>query len=243
MTVPPRTPAERPAVILLHGSVVNGRMWDPIVPSITPTHRVFTPDLPGHGYRRNEPYTVASAAAAVQELVGSLAPSQVVLVGDSLGSYTAMAAAPALGDRLAGAVLAGATANFRGLTAIAMGLRGALFRIFPKDRLQRILETRVAREFEAGPAMVEDGLRPDAFGEAVASLRGIDFRPLLAGIAAPVLLVNGTRDRLARRDEASFLAAARRGSLELFPGVGHGVSIIKPAEYARVIVEFLNRLN
>ncbi len=239
MNAPSRGPDDRPAVILLHGAVLNSRMWDPIAPVLARTHRVFTPDLPGHGARRDERYTVAGAVDTVRSLVTSLAPSRVVLVGDSLGSYTAMAAAEAVADRLDGAVLAGATATFRGLMALSAGLRGWLAGLLPQDRLLQRLNLRVGREFEAGPAMVAAGLRPAAFAEAVAALRGIDFRSMLARIDAPVLLVNGTRDWLNRREEPRFLAAARRGTLRLVPGAGHGVSIIKPGEYALLISEFL----
>ena len=85
-----------PVLILLHGATLNGRMWDPVRRYLDPAYRVIAPDLPGHGTRRNEPYTVEAAVAAAVAAAQSVAPAPVILVGDSLGGYTSIASASAL---------------------------------------------------------------------------------------------------------------------------------------------------
>lgn len=82
-------------------------MWDPVVAALGAEFQVHTPDLPGHGARAGEPFRMAAAVAMVREVVEAVAPAPVVLGGDSLGSYVALASAPNLGDRLRGLVLAG----------------------------------------------------------------------------------------------------------------------------------------
>ena len=59
----------------------------------------------------------------------------------------------------------------------------------------------------------------------VTVLRGIDFRARLAAVEQPVLIVNGSKDKLFVEQEASFLAVARRASSHRFEGCDHGVSL------------------
>ncbi len=53
-----------PTLILLHGATLNGRMWDPVRRALDPRWRVLTPDLPGHGARSAERYTLPTAGEA-----------------------------------------------------------------------------------------------------------------------------------------------------------------------------------
>src|SRR6202007_3321734 len=54
-----------PTLILLHGATCNGRMWDALRRGLDPKLQVLAPDLPGHGSRRGEPYTLQGAVDTV----------------------------------------------------------------------------------------------------------------------------------------------------------------------------------
>src|SRR5881394_46525 len=85
-----------PALILIHGATLNWASWNPVRRHLDPRWRVLAIDLPGHGARRGERYTVEGAAEAVAAAAKAVAPAKVVLIGDSLGGYSAMAASASI---------------------------------------------------------------------------------------------------------------------------------------------------
>jgi len=88
---------EKPVLVLLHGATGNGRMWAPVRRILEARgYRVLTPDLPGHGSRRAEQFSLQAAVQAVVEAVASVEPAPVVVAGDSLGGYVTMASAGSL---------------------------------------------------------------------------------------------------------------------------------------------------
>src|SRR5262245_29195043 len=182
-------------------------MWDPVVRELSGEFRIVTPDLPGHGTRAGEPFRLEVAVTAVRDAALALSPSPVVLAGDSLGGYVALAAAAAVGSQLRGAFLSGCTANFQGPAGWLHVAQVGLTHLFDPAKLHARLAERVAREYAAGPAVVEAGLRPAAFAEAVAELRRRDSRAELARLEVAVLLVNGIHDWPHRLGERRMLAA------------------------------------
>jgi len=233
---------DRPGLVFLHGATLNAGMWEPVAAKFRRDYPVAVPDLPGHGRRAAEPFAMATAVATVEATVADLEVSGVVLIGDSLGSYVAIATASRLGARFKGAVLGGATARFHGVIPFGQVLRGALISLFGSRFFRPWLEDKVANDFQAGRAAVAGGIRTEAFQEAVRELRAIDFTRLLREIRAPLLFVNGVSDRPHRSGEARSLAAAPRARLVVMPQVGHGVSLRRPAEFAALVAEFLGSL-
>jgi pimeloyl-ACP methyl ester carboxylesterase len=249
MTSP--TESAAPTLILIHGATLNGRMWDPVRRDLDPRWRVVAPDLPGHGARRAEVYTLAGGVATVADAVRSVAPAPFVLVGDSLGGYTAQAAASSLPqDGLKGLVLGGSSTNIIGTAVWPFVLRTALFKVllmlFGEDRLTRKSLSKALRDMgirdDDAQAMIDAGLSLRAFSQAVTALRGIDFRTRLANVTQPVLLVNGSDDKVMVRQEPSFLAAAQRGSHHRFAKCGHGVSLLRHSEFAALVNDFASGL-
>lgn len=231
-------PATNPTLILIHGAVLNRRMWDPIAAALRDRYPVITPDLPGHGTRAKEPFRLARAAAVVTEAVATAGSGPVVLIGDSLGSYSAVAAAPALGTRLAGLFLAGCGADVRGLTSWLYLPVIWLSRLWPAAKLKATLEAKMAREYLSGPAMVAEGLHPEVYETAVAELRDLDLGAALPALTAPILLVNGTGDWRHRWGARRF-AGLTTVRIRLIQGVGHGVTLTRPAEVVGLIDEFV----
>ncbi|MEO8451525.1 MAG: alpha/beta hydrolase [Gemmatimonadota bacterium] len=239
MDTPAQSSSRNPALVLLHGAVLNGRMWDPVAAELMADFEILTPDLPGHGSRMGEPFRLAAAVTIVRDLVSSLAPAPVVLVGDSLGGYVSLASASTLGGRLKGAVLGGCTANFQGPASVPYAAQIGLTKLVPPAKLQTRLEQRIPKDYAAGAAILKGGIRPAAFAEAVAELKRVSFRAELAGLEVPILFVNGARDWLHRLGERGTLAAARNATLHRIPDVGHGVSILRPLIFAALIREFV----
>ena len=84
-------PAE---VLLVHGSGLNAHTWNTTVVALG--RPAVAVDLPGHGnssWRADADYRAEGNAATLGPVVGRLAPSASVVVGQSLGGLTAIALA------------------------------------------------------------------------------------------------------------------------------------------------------
>lgn len=247
----PTSTVDEPVLILIHGASGNGRMWDPVRRHLDPSRRVLAPDLPGHGAHRNEPFTLQSAVDSIAQLARSVAPAPVVLAGDSLGGYTALASAAALPrEQLRGLVLAGCSANMVGSALRALLIRQTLVmwmtRLLGEARLARLLAKDLSKMGigdEDIRALTAAGLNHRVFPQAVQALRGIDFRVRLAAVVQPVLVINGSKDKIFVEQEASFLAVAQHATSHRFEGCEHGVSLRRCREFAALVEGFADRLS
>jgi pimeloyl-ACP methyl ester carboxylesterase len=227
-------------LLLVHGAVLNGGMWAPIAADLSRDYNVLTPDLPGHGSRAGERFTLAAAVETVTGLAKSLAPAPVVLAGDSLGGYVSLASASALGDQLKGAVLAGCTAHFQGPVLLMFKAQLALTRMLSPETLKARLEASIRKEYpQAASAILSGGLAPGTFADAVAELRKVDFAAVLASFTPPLLLINGSRDLAHVFGERRARHANPRAEVRRLKGMGHGVSIRRPELFAGILRKFL----
>jgi pimeloyl-ACP methyl ester carboxylesterase len=241
----------KPVLILIHGATCNGRMWNAVSRHLDPRFHVLAPDLPGHGARRNERFTLSGAVDTVVAVARSVAPAPVVLVGDSLGGYTAMAAANSVPrEQLKGLVLGGCSANLMGMALLPYFVKIATFKfliaLFGEPRIigwtiPKLVNQMGMQENDVH-AMVDAGISLGVFEQAVHALRGIDFRRKFAAIEHPALVINGSRDRGMVRQEASFLADARQATSHRFEDCEHGVSILRSAEFAALVNTFAERV-
>jgi pimeloyl-ACP methyl ester carboxylesterase len=236
-----------PVLILLHGAGLSGRMWDPVRRGLDPRNRVIALDLPGHGVRREEKFTLDGTAAVVAAAAQSVAPAPVILVGDSLGGYSAIAAAASIPkSQLRGLVIAGAAANFENADYFRymrdVTIIGILATFIDETEFisKRLYKFGVAEK--DARAMTAGGLSARAVPAAVRAMIGVDFREKLAAVTVPVLFVNGSLDTRKRLQEAEFLAAAKNGSVHIIENSEHGVSMRRSAEFARIVNEFAARV-
>jgi pimeloyl-ACP methyl ester carboxylesterase len=211
-------------------------------PSIT----VIAPDLPGHGSRRDRPFTFGEALTLAADALDALAPRPTVVVGDSLGGYLALALAARTSRPLAGVVAGGCTyaiAGAGGLLARASGIaQDALVAIVGERIAERGLAaaTRRIAAPAAADAVVAGGFRLAARGESLAELARYDTLADVRAVAAPIVFINGAWDWPLRSGEDTFLAAARMGSRIVVPRRGHGVGFTAPAAFALVVVRLLD---
>jgi pimeloyl-ACP methyl ester carboxylesterase len=167
--------------------------------------------------------TVPSVSALAERLVGKLGEGPVLLVGHSQSCQVVVAAAQRH-PPVVGVVLLGPTTDPRlRFTAV---LAARWLRTAVRESLRQV-PLVVAQWARTGPrAMV-------ALWRAAAPDR-IDRR--LATLAAPVVVVRGTRDALCPHDWAARLAAAApAGRLEEIPGAAHMTVQTHPAEVAEIL--------
>ena len=79
---------------------------------------------------------------------------------------------------------------------------------------------------------------PDIAAALHECFEGIDVRPLLTRIRAPVLLLSGDKSRIASEHQKILAETLPHGRLELFAGYGHGVNLLQPERCARSALDF-----
>ncbi|MEV5480285.1 MULTISPECIES: alpha/beta fold hydrolase [Streptomyces] len=221
-------------LVFVHGLRVSGAMWQPVIQAIGKDHPTAAPDLPGHGSRRGEPFTVAGAVAAVADAIDELG-GRALLVGLSLGGFVATATAGAHPDRVLGLVAMGCSTQPSGLFAATYKAAGRLAVRYPRraDRLSAFA-FRQALPGPAGEALVAGGLSSGTASSVIKAVCETDTLASLAAYPGPVWLVNGEHDHF-RRDERDFLTACRDGRLFLLPGCGHLTSLADTGAVAGLV--------
>ena len=243
---------EGPAILLVHGFGASTDHWRHNIPVLAQRHEVHAIDLLGFG-RSAKPAELAyggplwrdQLAAYVSERIGR----PTVLVGNSLGGFSALAAGAAMGDQAAGVVLLNAAGPFSDEQAPPKGwgeitrqtIAGALLKSPVLQRLlfenlrrpatiRRTLNQVYVDKTNVDEALVEairrPSLDPGAFGvfRTVFDIpRGQPLDELFAQLTCPLLLLWGIRDpwinAVGRR--AAFQRHAPAGTSEVVLEAGH----------------------
>lgn len=241
------TTPHTPVVILIHGAGLNGASWAPVRRHIDPAITLITPDLPGHGARMGEKFTLAGAVETVARAAREAGNGPFVLGGDSLGGYASMAAAAAFPpQQLKGLLLSGCSANLSGISVmmpffVKRLLTQAVCWLMNKQQLDRMLHKSLHKFGLAErdiTIIMEAGMNPGVFPQAVEAIRDIDFRARVAAMTQPVLFVNGGNDKIFVRQEDAFVAAARSATRFRFDQTDHGVSLLRAREFADLVNAF-----
>lgn len=94
-------------LVLLHGYLESMYVWDDFTPLLTPSMRVITLDIPGHGISevKGEVHTMEQMADVVKDMLDALGLERVTLCGHSMGGYISLAFCEKYPERLDGVVL------------------------------------------------------------------------------------------------------------------------------------------
>lgn len=197
-------------------------------------------DLPGHGARRGEAFTLDGAVEAVAAGIDDVG-GRALVVGLSLGGYVAIEARARHPERVVGLVAAAcstppATRLRGGWLLVARGIErlpdgGAGLN---RALVDRALTPQGAADLGAG------GYALDVMSAILREVEGVDPAAALAVTDSPVWLVNGRWDHF-RFGERGFVEAARRGGaparLVVIPGARHLVSLDAPVAFNRVLLD------
>jgi pimeloyl-ACP methyl ester carboxylesterase len=239
-------PQDAPAIVLVHGSVVSRKIWLPQLRSLSRAHRVVAPDLPGHGDLASLPFTFAAAVETVAETIVREAGGRALVVGLSLGGWVAIQLAHRHPELISGLVLVGCSRDTTGVIGVYLkAVSGLMRRGLLRQRPER-LEEKTRRLFPPALRDVADeqmraGIHAEPLAPAFAEMAGRKWSALLAELPAPLLIVNGERDSMARKGEAVFLAAAPDARAVTIAGAGHACNLDQPEAFDRALLEFAGR--
>ncbi len=104
-----------PYLVLLHPFPLNHHFWDELLPALSASHRVITPDLRGHGDSElgNGPATMEKHAADLDWLCQAEGVTKAIFVGVSIGGYVLFEFWRRHRERFAGLVLSNTRAAGR----------------------------------------------------------------------------------------------------------------------------------
>ncbi len=219
-------------VVLVHGIRTSATMWRAQVEYLEGLgYRVTAVDLPGHGTRMTETFTLSGALETIDTAVRD-ATGPVLLVGHSMGgllctAYVGGETAPPV----AGFIAASCTAFPRGAALATYRALAGTFNSLPdkgmwltKQMLAATLPDETRADFGAG------GYALAAQDTALRSLAALDLRTALTRIMVPTWFVNGQYDQL-RVSEKVFVKLVPGSELIVVPRATHLVSAMRPAAF------------
>jgi pimeloyl-ACP methyl ester carboxylesterase len=240
-------------LILLHGGLMSGEMFEPILPMLAEHHQVITVDLQGHGRTADidRPLDVRLMAEDIAALIEHLGLDRPDVAGYSLGGGVALHLAikhPAVVGRLVSA-----SAHIR---------RGA---IYPEMLAQQEQVNAAAAEFLKDTPMYEHyqrvAPRPqdfprllDKIGASMAT--DFDFTDEVRGLQVPTLVVAADADMAPPSHYVEIFALLDGGqrdggwmgegrpagghALAILPGLTHYNLGVSPL-FATVVLAFLDQ--
>ncbi|QCR54279.1 alpha/beta hydrolase [Brachybacterium sp. SGAir0954] len=223
------------SIVLIHAVRSSRTMWKGQTRRLRERgYTVIAPDLPGHGRRRGEPFTLEAALATIDEAVAACEEPP-LLVGLSLGGFLTLHWAGTHPGRLAGVVAADCTIVPGPALARLYGLWITMKDWLPGDSDARVARAFARRHSDKAARRYYGGGR--AHGVVRTVVRTIGSLELLTDVAAidiPVTFVNGEHDPF-RRHEALFVEAARDGRLVILDDAGHIANLSRPKRFAKVL--------
>jgi 3-oxoadipate enol-lactonase len=241
-----------PPVLLLHAGLGDRRMWDAQVPAFAEHFTVIRFDARGFGETR-KPRVPFSPYGDAIGLLDYLGITRAHVIGVSMGSQTAIAAAIAAPERVSALVAVAARTG----TPVSAALRAGWDRV---NELEEAGDIPGAVEYELkmwvdGPDRDPDAVDPQTRERMRAMNAALFARddwegkeiPLdppaadrLAEISAPTLILYGDKDVIDVRQAAGPLAAAIPGAqLAVIPYAAHLPQMERPDIFNEIVLGFL----
>ncbi len=256
------TGGDGPAVVLVHGWPLSGRMWEPQVgPLRDAGYRVITYDRRGFGHSAfpNGGYDYDTMAADLKALLDELDLRDVTLVGFSMGGGEVARYIGTYGtDRVAKAALVSSVTPFMLKTGDNPdGVDRSVF----DDMIDNLKKDRPAFLRSFGKKFVGWGLmdhpvseemldyawsiavmaQPQATIDCVTAFGMTDFRDDVRKMTVPTLVVHGESDDIVPLKVGGKAADALlpNSQLVVVDGAPHGLTMTNTEDFNRLLLDFL----
>jgi pimeloyl-ACP methyl ester carboxylesterase len=239
-------------LVLLHGGLMSGEMFEPILPALTERHQVITVDLQGHGRTADieRPIDVRLMADDIAALIDHLGLEKPDVVGYSLGGGVAFFTAVKYPDKVGKLVSASANVRRDAIPPEMLAQQAQVSAAavpFMNDTPMYQLYERVA------PRPEDFGRLLDKVGESMS--QDFDYSEEVRGLQVPTLIVCADADMAppnhyveifklldgGLRDGGWMGEGRPKGghALAILPGLTHYNLGVSPL-FATVILDFLD---
>ena len=232
---------DAPAIVFLHGTRLSRAAWTPQLDALGDEFRAIALDLPGHGARAAERFTLDRATDVVVAAIRERAAGgRAVVVGLSLGGYVAMTLAARSPELIRGLLIAGASAEPAGIRVLAFRTLAAAMARVEQPSLDRLTAWFFRARYPAAVAepIVAGGFWSAGGAVALRALFDERFVPRLAAYGGPVLILNGEYDLLFRLSAPTFAAAAKDARRVVLAGALHLSNLDRPTAFNHVVRDF-----
>ena len=254
MTLHIEVVGEGPPLVLIHGWGLHGGVFAPLLDRLAGRYQLHLPDLPGHGYSRDD-RTPLTLQACVAEILARTPPA--TWLGWSLGGLFALHAASA-SPQVRALALVAATPRFVRGRDWSHAVEASVFEQFGRDleqdyrgTLERFLalDTIGSEHARAELRTLKENLyargepAPAALQQGLALLEQSDLRAALPALSIPNLWISGRRDRLVSPAAMREAAAMAPGSRHVdIAGGGHAPFLGHADQVADEIRNFMGRI-
>jgi pimeloyl-ACP methyl ester carboxylesterase len=201
-TIHYRDEGEGPALVFIHGALVNGTLWDPVVERLSGRARCIVPDLPLGSHRTplnpDADLTPTGLARLIADFLAALELEDVTLVGNDTGGGLCQFVAVRHPERVGGLVLTNCDAfeNFppKAFRPLVLTARAHLLTAFLQSvRVRPVRRLPIAYGWLSKRPVPDDVL--DGWVRPFLSDPGVrrDTRRFLAAVDPALLLDNAAR--------------------------------------------------
>jgi 3-oxoadipate enol-lactonase len=235
-------------LVFAHALGTGTFLWDAVVPLLPPGLRIIRYDARGHGQSSTPPapYTMGALIRDAERLMDHLGIKDAMFVGLSVGGMVAQGLAVKRPDLIRAMVLSNTGAKIgtptlwaeRIATARRAGgmadlARGSCERWFTRSYLK---ENKHLPWFER--LCQHD---PEGYAGCAAAISGTDFYTPTSGLRLPTLGIAGAEDGSTPPDLVRETVNLIPGSkFEVMRRTGHVPPVDQPADYARLLTDFLH---
>jgi len=251
-------------IILLHGYGDSAACWTGVLRHLGDRgHHAVAIDLPGFGQADPRPAgaMIDVLDTALRDLIETLGAGSAVVVGNSLGSVSALRAATAIPDRVAGVVtISEPTHGFSRVHLVVSAQHESwVMRMATAQRRAPQIGPQLMVRLGSRVLYARRGIDPAhlrgiadyiyAGGEPWRAMREVrelalgaaDFYDLTA-VRCPALIMHGDKDRVIPVSSSRRISAAIRGSeLLVLNGLGHCPQVEAPDRIAAALSSFVQR--
>lgn len=245
-------------LVLIHAGVADSRMWDEQVAEFSRFYRVIRYDTRGFGLTRTEAVSFSNRQD-LADLLDHLGVDRAYVLGLSRGGQIAIDFTLEFPDRVAALIpVAAGLGGYEGEMTEQELRQSAEIEALGEKRDFVALAEQEVRYWCDGPGQpvgrcntdVRERVRAMILNNYTTQTVEPQARPLdppaasrLADIHVPTLVIVGDLDESVILGMADQMVQGVQGAHKVvFPGVAHMVNLEQPAEFNRVVLEFLQSL-
>jgi len=241
-----------PTVVLIHGGLLDCRMWDEQFELLAKTNRVLRYDAGAHG-KSTLPPDAYWDHADLRELLNTLGIDRAVLVGLSLGGKIAIDVALEEPERVQAVVaVSSGLSGYRFESEFYLEFRDAMIEAWRAGEFDAVVEA-FQRSWTDGPHRSPEDVDPEVREKVrVMARNGLEHAmegrlidppaiERLEELQLPMLMVVGELDLPGIHEIADNVVAANpNAELVKIPDVAHMVNMEKPAEFNELLLGYLS---